>query len=144
MATLAEIMARKAGGASAPLAPSGETNGTVIRAADERGKLAANIKQTLDACAPPMPPKVQAPAQQRELGATETGERIPMDQPPQGAPDAAWEWFDSLHSFESDLGIIVDPSGEHAWLAVQAKQFAPPLLILRLPLFNRPVSGNPF
>ena len=74
----------------------------------------------------------------------EPGERLPMDHPAPGAPDAAWEWFDCLHSFESDLGIVIDPKGEHAWLAVQAKSFEPPLLILRLPLLNRRLPGEPF
>lgn len=133
MATLSEILAKKAARAG---------TGTVIRAEDEKAKLAASIKSTLDASAPSLP-KTQPPAP-RELGAMEPGERLPMDHPPQGAPDAAWEWFDSLHSFESDLGIVIDPKGEHAWLAVQAKQFDPPLLILRLPLLNRRLPGEPF
>ena len=141
MPTLAEIIARKSAGAGQP-APA--DSGVKIKAADEREKLAASIKQTLDASAPPMLPKYQPPAPQRELGAMEAGERLPMDHPDQGAPDAAWEWFDSLHSFESDMGIVIEPDSGHAWLAVQARQFQPPLLIMRLPLINRPQSGNPF
>lgn len=141
MATLAEIMARKGG---APLPQSVETKSPVIRAGDERAKMAADIKQTLDASAP-LFPKGQPPAPQRELGALlPVGETIPMDHPPQDASEAAWEWFRSLHSFESDMGIVIDPIGEHAWLAVQARAFDQPLLILRLPLFNRPECGNPF
>ena len=136
MATLAEIMARKAAGAKAPASPSG---GTIIRAEDEKAKLAADIKQTLDACAP----KVLPPAP-RELGAMEPGERLPVDHPPQGAPDADWEYFDSLHSFETDLAIVLEPTGGHAWLALTANPTQPPLLLMRLPLLNRPQAGQPF
>ena len=139
MATLAEIMARKAAGAKAPASPSGETKGTVIRAEDERAKMAADVKQTLDACAP----KVQAPAC-RELGAMVPGERVPMDHPPQGAPDADWGWVDSLHSYATDLSFVLEPTGEHAWLAIRANPTQPPLLLMRLPLLNRPQAGHPF
>ena len=150
MPTLAEILAKKnirKGGSSTADDVTGASSvggsGPVIRAEDERPKLAAVIKQALDASAPTMLPKSQPPAP-RELGATQEGERLPMDHPPQGAPDEAWEWFDSLHSFESDMGIVIEPDSGHAWLAVQARQFQPPLLILRLPLLNRPQAGNPF
>ncbi|MEI6279281.1 MAG: hypothetical protein WCQ16_07865 [Verrucomicrobiae bacterium] len=142
MATLAEIMARKVAGAQAPAAPSG---GTVIRAADEKDKLAASIKQSLDACAPRLPKPLPPADTRRELGATgELGERLPVDHPPEGAPDAAWEWFNSLHSFDTDLGIVIEPGGTHAWMAVQAMTYDPPLLILRLPIVNRVLPGNPF
>lgn len=139
MATLAEILARKAGAPPAP-APAG---GTVIRKEDEQGKLAAQIKLTLDATAPKTPPPLPH-AEDRELGATFKGERIPMDQPAEGSPDADWEWFDSLHSFECDLGIIIDPRQDCAWIALKANPTQAPLLLHRLPLFNRALAGNPF
>lgn len=145
MATLAEIMARKAAGAKAPAAQSGETKGTVIRAEDERAKMAADIKRTLDACSPKVRPPADRPQEKRrELGAMEPGERLPMDHPKQGAPDADWDFFNCQHSFESDLGIVIEPDGRGAWLAVTAMPSQPPLLLMRLPLLNRPQENQPF
>jgi hypothetical protein len=126
MPTLAELMAAKK-------APS---TGTVIRAVDEKAKLAASIKATMDDLAP----KVQPPAP-RELGAIDKGERIPMDYP---SEDQGLEWFRSCHSFDSDMGIVIEPRGEHAWVAVQAPGHLQPILLLRLPLLNRAEAGQPF
>lgn len=127
--TLAEILAKKAAKpAEAAPAPAG----IKITPESEKAALASSIKESLDACAP----KAKPPAP-RELGATMPGERIPMDHPAQGAPDTEWKWFDSMHSFEGDLGIVVDPQGEAAWIAVQAFQHQPPILLHRLPLLNR-------
>lgn len=134
MPSLAEIMAAKA--AKKAYAPAVE-GGIKITPESELAARAAGIKQTLDACAP----KAQPPAP-RELGATLPGERVPMDHPSQGAQDAEWQWFDSAHSFESDLGIVVDPNGEVAWIAVQAFKTKPPILLHRLPLLNRKRSEN--
>lgn len=137
MPTLAEIMAKKAG-KPAPASPS-----IKITPEGDKERLAANIKWTLDASAPkPLPPMTNA--DRRELGAIEKGERIPMDHPAAEAPEKDWQWFDSLHSFESDLGIVLEPEGQSAWLAVQCSPGRPPLLIMRLPLLNRPQAGNPF
>jgi hypothetical protein len=136
--TLAEIMA--ANEAKKTAAKPSEAAGLKITPESERAALAASIKQSMDACAP----KVKPPAL-RELGALTLGERLPMDQPKEGAPAAEWEWFDSLHSFESDLGIVVDPNGEQAWIAVQAFQSKPPILLHRLPLLNRKrLEADPF
>lgn len=150
MATLSEILAkrnsRKGGSATASdVTPAFEVvgGGPKIRADEEREKLAANIKQTLDASSPKLP-KAQPPAPQRELGATETGERLPMDHPQQGAPESEWNWFNALHSVSSDMGIVIEPEGDHAWLAVNAHPLESPLLILRLPLLNRRLPGEPF
>lgn len=137
MPTLAEILAKKKAAASP------ESKGMVIRAEDEKAKLAATIKQTLDASAPkPAPPLPHA--NERELGAMEQGERIPMDHPAPEDGEAGQAWFRSLHSFETTLGIIIEPEGEHAWIAVKATKFEPPILLQRLPLLNRPQNGNPF
>jgi hypothetical protein len=120
--------------------PKPESTGLKITPEIERAALAASIKQSMDACAP----KAQPPAP-RELGAITPGERIPMSHPDQGAPDAEWEWFDSMHSFESDLGIVIDPNGEQAWIAVKAFKTKPPILLHRLPLFNRKrIELDPF
>lgn len=127
--TLAEILAKKAA-KPAEVAPA--PTGIKITPESEKAALASSIKESLDACAP----KAKPPAP-RELGATMPGERIPMDHPAQGAPDTEWKWFDSMHSFEGDLGIVVDPQGEVAWIAVQAFQHQPPILLHRLPLLNR-------
>jgi hypothetical protein len=130
--TLAEIMAAKA-------AKKAE-GGIRITPESDQAARASQIKQTLDALAP----KAQPPAP-RELGATQPGERIPMDHPRQGAPDAEWEWFDSMHSFESELGIVIDPNGDQAWIAVQAFKTKPPILLHRLPLLNRKrLESDPF
>jgi hypothetical protein len=110
--------------------------GTVIRAVDEKAKLAASIKATMDDLAP----KVQPPAP-RELGAIEKGERIPMDYP---SEDQGLEWFRSCHSFDSDMGIVIEPGGEMAWVAVKAPGNSHPILLLRLPLMNRAESCQPF
>lgn len=130
MPTLAEIMAAKKAKKAAAKPP--EATGLKITPESEQAVKAAQIKQTLDA----LSPKAQPPAP-RELGATTRGERIPMDHPGQSAPDAEWKWFDSMHSFDSDLGIVIDPSGEKAWIAVQARKFDPPLLLHSLPIINR-------
>jgi len=120
--------------------PKPAASGIKITPESEKADLAASIKQGLDLCAP----KVKPPAP-RELGALTLGERIPMDHPKEGAPDAEWQWFDSIHSFESELGIVVDPNGEQAWIAVQAFQSKPPILLNRLPLLNRKRSeSDPF
>ena len=127
--TLAEIMAKKA---AKPADAAPASTGIKITPESERTALASSIKESLDACAP----KAKPPAP-RELGATIPGEIIPMAHPAQGAPDAEWAWFDSMHSFEGDLGIVVDPEGEVAWIAVQAFKTQPPILLHRLPLLNR-------
>jgi len=138
MPSLAEIMAAKA--AKKAYASAAEITGLKITPESERAALAASIKQSMDACAP----KAQPPAP-RELGAITPGEKIPMSHPDQGAPDAEWEWFDSMHSFESDLGIVIDPNGQQAWIAVQAFQSKPPILLHRLPLLNRNLNeSDPF
>lgn len=129
MPTLAELLAAK----SAVKSP-----GTVIRAGDDRARMAAEIKKSLDIGAP----KVQPPAP-RELGEMERGEVIPMDHPAADAAENEWEWFDSLHSFESELAIVVEPGGEAAWIALQWRNKRP-LLLHRLPVVSRPSSGNPF
>jgi hypothetical protein len=60
-----------------------------------------------------------------------------MDHPGQGAAEDEWKWFDSMHSFDTDLGIVIDPNGEQAWIAVKARRFDPPLLLHPLPIINR-------
>jgi hypothetical protein len=132
MPSLAEILAAKSYKAAKPTEAQPAASGLKITPDSEKADLAASIKQGLDACAP----KVNPPAP-RELGAMTLGERVPMDQPKEGAPAAEWEWFDSMHSFESDLGIVIDPNGDQAWIAVQAFQTKPPILLHRLPLLNR-------
>jgi len=143
MATLAEILTAKAevqarkGEMSKVLA-----HGMVIRAEDEKAKLAATIKETLDATAPKIQPLASQP---RELGAMERGERVPMDYPPQNCTEEEQKWFSSLHSFETDLCIVIDPDSQHAWLAVKRSNHdSAPLLLHRFPLLNRPQSGQPF
>lgn len=142
MPTLAEIMAAKKAGAGKP-APA-NSSAPKITPQSEHAARAAVIKSTLDATAPKLPPP--APIEQpRELGATEPGERIPMDHPPEGAPKEAWDWFEAMHSFASELGIVMDANNrEFAWLAVRANPVAPPLLLHRFPLINRPTEDNPF
>lgn len=141
MPTLAEIMAAKKAGGSQPPADGG---GIKISPQSERVALSKNIKQTLDDLAPkPAPPLPNS--NQRELGASQAGERIPMDHPPAGAPKEAWDWFEAMHSFASELGIVLDENNqEFAWLAVRANPYAPPLLLHRFPLINRPSADNPF
>lgn len=141
MPTLAEIMAARKAGGSKPPAKAGSIK---ITPESDHAALAAKIKESLDITAPkPAPPLPNS--DQRELGASEPGERIPMDHPPQGAPKEAWDWYEAMHSFASDLGIVLDPNNtEFAWLAVRANPLAPPLLLHRFPLINRPSAGNPF
>jgi hypothetical protein len=115
MPTLAELMAKKGG------APA-----------------AAAARAEIDAR---RPPKRVAPAPEpRELGEIAPGERVPLDYPPEGAAPEAAEWFSALHSFAGDLGVVIEPgeTAEHAWLAVRAPGQPRPLLVLRLPLINRP------
>lgn len=143
MPTLAELLAAKGGreaaqGTAPPTNQRGE--GTVIRAEDDRARLAADIKRSLDLGAPKVRP-------QRELGEMEKGEQIPMDHPAADAPESEWEWFDCLHSFETELGVVIEPGeqgeAKAAWLALQWGEKRP-LLLHRLPVLNRPCAGNPF
>ena len=139
MPTLAEILARKAG--ASQTTPAKE--GIKITPEAEKQTLAASIKATLDLTAPkPAPPL--AFSEERELGATEKGERLPVDHPAANAPLEEWQHFDLMHSFQSDLGIVIDPNGESAWIACQVVAKRPPLLLFRLPLLNRPAGQNPF
>ena len=116
--------------------------GLKISAADDKAKLAETIKLTLDGLAPKIQPPTPEP---RELGAMEEGERIPMDYPSPEASEDELKWFNSLHSFASDMGIVIDPNGEQAWIAVkQNKHDSRPLLLLKLPLLNCPSSNQPF
>lgn len=142
MPSLAEIMAAKKAGAGQP-APA-VSSAPKITPQSEHAALASKIKDTLDATAPkPLPPLPNS--DKRELGATQPGERIPMDHPPADAPQEARDWFNASHSFASDMGIVLDPDNpEVAWLAVQTNRFAPLILVHRLPLLNRPKEGNPF
>jgi hypothetical protein len=140
MPTLAEIMERKKAGANKPGPTSG---GLKITPESEKAALAANIKQVLDATAPKSLPQLSN-ANDRELGAMENGERIPMDHPAPDAGEEAHLWFHSLHSFESNLCIVIEPSSQAAWLAIQANPHQAPVLLHRLPLLNRPQSGQPF
>jgi len=104
--------------------------------------MAADIKLTLDGLAPKIQPLASQP---RELGAMEHGERIPMDHPSPGASEDEVKWFNSLHAFASDMGVVIDPSNEHAWIAVrQNKHDSHPLLLLKLPLLNCPSPQGPF
>jgi hypothetical protein len=130
MPTLAEIMAAKEAKRAAAKPP--EATGIKITPESEQVARAAEIKQSLDACAP----KAKPPAP-RELGALQPGERVPMDHPGQGAAEDEWKWFDLMHSFATDLGIVIDPNGEQAWIAVKARRFDPPLLLHPLPIINR-------
>ena len=146
--TLGELLAKKKAGMTKeqPTAtpPAESTGGIKISAASEQAALAASIKMTMDACAPKV--STPAPQQKRELGTTEScGERVPMDQPPQGAADQEWEWFDALHSFSCDLCVVLDPRDEtKAWLGLFTQPLRPPLLLMQLPLANRETKHNPF
>jgi hypothetical protein len=119
-----------------------KSTGLVIRAEDERARMAADIKITLDGLAPKIQPLASQP---RELGAMENGERIPMEYPSPKATEEERKWFSSLHAFASDMGVVIDPSNEHAWIAVkQNKHDSKPLLLLKLPLLNCPRPSQPF
>lgn len=140
MPTLAEIMARKAEGGKPSSASGG---GIKITPESDKAQLAKGIKATLDASAPkPLPPLTNA--NERELGAMEKGERIPMDHPAPDATDSDQRWFNSLHSFESQMCIVLEPEGASAWLAIQANPRQAPILLHRLPLLNCPQPGQPF
>ena len=138
--TLAEILAKKAGGGKPSPAPTG---GLKITQDSERAAAAAVIKQTLDCLAPKTVPQLPQ-AEPRELGAMEPGERLPMDYPPQDAPAKELAWFNSLHSVEGSLGIVMEPESGYGWLSIQHNAHQPPLLVLRLPLLNHSQNNNPF
>lgn len=140
--TLAQILAAKKnqGGGNTPPAPVAEEqkeSGSGIRITKESEKeaLAKEIKANLDALAPKMPPKPSASQilEGRELGAIEPGERIPMEFP-QEEQDKAW--IAATHAFTSNLGIMVEPGGKHAWLAVMAQGQSFPILIMQLPVLK--------
>ena len=137
--TLSEILAKKAGDGKPSPAP---TVGLKITPDSERAALAANIKQTFDGLAPKTLPQLPQ-AEPRELGAIVPGERLPMDYPPKDAPAGEWAWFNSLHSVEGSLGIVMKPESGYGWLAVQHNVHQGPLLIKRLPLLNHQENNNP-
>lgn len=119
-----------------------KSEGIKISAASEKARMAADIKLTLDGLAPKIQPLASQP---RELGAMEHGERIPMEYPAPEASEDETQWFHSLHAFASDMGVVIDPSNEHAWIAVkQSKHDSKPLLLLKLPLLNCPRPSQPF
>jgi hypothetical protein len=57
-------------------------------------------------------------------------------------------WFSALHSFESSLCVVIEPGPDYmspmAWIACQPSPHRPPILLFKLPLINRPMTGNPF
>lgn len=112
-----------------------------IKAADEKAKLSASIKQTMDDLAPKIQPSALQP---RVLGAMTEGERIPLLYPTADSPLSDKEWFASMHAFQSDLCIVLDSTNpEQAWLAVKRNKHHPfPLLLHKLPLF--PMPSEPF
>lgn len=135
MPTLAEILAAKSAAPSTALKITPES---------EKAALARSIKKTLDATAPPPKPGSRLPFEgERELGGMEKGEQIPMDHPKPDEPEAA-QWFNCLHSFESEMGIVIEPEGNHAWVAVVTTASDSPALLLRLPLLNRQGLNQPF
>lgn len=138
MPTLAEILAKKAT-QPGPSKPSG----LKITPETERAAKAAEFKAAFDATAP----KVSPPAP-RELGAPEQGEQIPMEHPPQDASEEERVWFTALHAFESSLCVVIEPGPDHlapaAWIACESSPHRPPILLFKLPLLNRTLSGNPF
>jgi hypothetical protein len=133
MATIRELM--KLGKSEAVL------SAPVIRKENDEKRLAAQIKEVLDARAPKIPEP-----EPRELGAMEPGEQIPMDHPPQDAAQKEHLWFTACHTFETEIGIIIDPrpQSESAWIALQMGPNQPPLLLREFPLFNRASSNNPY
>jgi hypothetical protein len=120
---------------------AGTGAGIKITPETEKAQLAASIKQTLDATAPPMREKPV-----RELGATEPGERIPMRHPDPDAPEEGRQWFASLHSFETALGIVIEPGPktEYAWIAVKSAKNQDPILLHRVPILYLPNPNDPF
>jgi hypothetical protein len=129
--TLAEALAKK----------SAKKPGIVITPEVSRKELTATIEQTLQAVRPisAPPPKASSPTRQpmeeaRELGATEPGERIPMQHD---------QWSLLLHSPATSLCIVLDPKTPTAWLAI-ANPNESPLLIMNLPLHNKAHASNPF
>ena len=117
---------------------SNEERAPVLGARSEVERAAAEIKSAMDAMRPkPVP-------QPRELGCAELGEQIPMDHPGPLASAADEAWFAALHSFQTQLVIILEPSpSAHGWLAVTA-QGRTPILLHRFPLGNMPRQNQPF
>lgn len=138
MPTLAEILAKKK--PVAPLPP--KSPGLTITPEAERAAAATEIKASLDAMAPKIPPPTP-----RELGAMERGERVPMDHPPVDGTADDLAWFSASHAFDSSIGIVMEPheSGSHAWIACQPNPHRQPILLFRLPLLSRKRrAGDPF
>ena len=136
MATLADILARK----SHPSAP-------VITKESQTATIAGVIKEVLDAR--PMPVnkalhRVADPLTYRTLGYAEPGEQLPMELVSDITEEQAWN--EARNSLSSELGILLEPRGEHAWLAVQPTTGnLQPILLFRLPLlYNNPLPGQPF
>lgn len=137
MPTLAEILAKKKTPAEKPAAPVSTAKGPTITPATDKAAMAKTIKKTLDLAAP----KINPPEEPRELGATEPGERIPMEHPDNAREQA---WLTACHSFDSDLCIVMEPQQPFAWLAVATNEHPEPILLKRLPLQNCPTNANPY
>lgn len=147
MPTLAEIMAARKSGTQGKAQPAA-SGGITITPESERAALAAEVKQTLDACAPvsATAPKTP-PLTPRELGAMEAGERLPMDHPQADCSPMEIAWFSACHSFATTLCIIIEPgeTSQHAWIACRQNPQAPPIFLYRLPLWiPHPSNGDPF
>jgi len=119
----------------------GRAAALVIRGEDEKKRLSAQIKDVLAATAPKIPQP-----EPRELGATVSGERIPMDHPLANAKEEEKLWFEACYAIDTKLGIVIDSDSksECAWIALQRGSSQSPLLLHKLPLINRASMSNPF
>ena len=133
MATLADILARK----SHPSAP-------VITKESQVALIAHVIKDVLDARPLPVNKLMPADALDRSLGYIEPGEQLPMELVTDIPEEQAWN--EARNSPSCELGILLEPRGEHAWIAVQPiTGNLKPILLFRLPLlYNTPLPGQPF
>ena len=133
MATLADILARR----SNPSAP-------VITTASQVATLSAVIKDVLDAAPRPANKPQPADTPDRTLGYIEPGEQLPMEIVTDIPEEQAWN--EARNSLSCELGILLEPRGEHGWIAVQPETGnLKPILLFRLPLlYNNPQPGQPF
>lgn len=69
---------------------------------------------------------------------------IPFVYPSPGDSQDTLLWKRALLAQETELGIVIEPDNQHAWLAITAKHEADAILLYRLPLLNVRKGSNPF
>lgn len=104
-------------------------------------KSAAAVVTAPEVAAPAEPPKDHKlnTDQSRQLGEKEGGgPQVPFDFLSEKRSEEAKLWLQCRQLSQSNLGIAIEPEGQHAWIALDhPSDPGRPLLLFRLPLLNQ-------